>query len=146
MGDAQELKGTDIIVNNLIPGVSATGIWGSDDSMPAEARDPSHAYPTGVWAWRGSPLQLEVDSSDAPSVCQDPHARRDDAPPPGPKGLLFPAGLRPPGAPAQLIGPDLSRAGEPRRNGGALTPGPTALPTTDPHRSWSWRCIVGMAR
>lgn len=42
---AHELEGTDILVNNLIPGVSATGIWGSADA-PAGSRDPAEAYPT----------------------------------------------------------------------------------------------------
>lgn len=43
---AKELRGVDICVNNLIPGVSATGIWGSDEATPAIARDPALAYPT----------------------------------------------------------------------------------------------------
>lgn len=42
---AHELVGTDILVNNLIPGVSATGIWGSADAPPG-SRDPAEAYPT----------------------------------------------------------------------------------------------------
>jgi NAD(P)-dependent dehydrogenase (short-subunit alcohol dehydrogenase family) len=43
---AKELRDVDICVNNLIPGVSATGIWGSDEATPAIARDPALAYPT----------------------------------------------------------------------------------------------------
>jgi NAD(P)-dependent dehydrogenase (short-subunit alcohol dehydrogenase family) len=43
---AKELRGVDICVNNLIPGVSATGIWGSDEATPDIARDPALAYPT----------------------------------------------------------------------------------------------------
>lgn len=43
---AKELRDTDILVNNLIPGVSATGIFGSDEATPDIARDPALAYPT----------------------------------------------------------------------------------------------------
>ena len=43
---AKELRDTDILVNNLIPGVSATGIFGSDEATPQIARDPALAYPT----------------------------------------------------------------------------------------------------
>ena len=43
---AHELRDVDIRVNNLIPGVSATGIWGSEEATPQIARDPALAYPT----------------------------------------------------------------------------------------------------
>ena len=43
---AHELRDVDICVNNLIPGVSATGIWGSEEATPQIARDPALAYPT----------------------------------------------------------------------------------------------------
>lgn len=43
---AHELRDVDICVNNLIPGVSATGIWGSAEATPDVARDPALAYPT----------------------------------------------------------------------------------------------------
>ena len=43
---AHELRDVDICVNNLIPGVSATGIWGSEEATPDIARDPALAYPT----------------------------------------------------------------------------------------------------
>ena len=43
---AKELRDVDICVNNLIPGVSATGIWGSEEATPDIARDPALAYPT----------------------------------------------------------------------------------------------------